>query len=92
MASGRVVVYSGPSCPYCGRAKQLLRERGVAFEEIDVAADPTQRAFMIEASGRRTVPQIFVDGRPIGGYDELVALDREGVLASLPKPDIDCSS
>lgn len=83
MASGRVVVYSGPSCPYCFRAKRLLRERGVRFEEIDVSADPEQQAAMIQASGRRTVPQIFIDGRPIGGYEELAALDREGALASL---------
>jgi glutaredoxin 3 len=87
----RIVVYSGPSCFYCLRAKRLLRERGITFEEIDVAADSERQAAMIQASGRRTVPQIFIDGRPIGGYDELAALDREGALASLISPGTDSS-
>jgi len=92
VAGVRVVVYSGPSCSYCFRAKRLLRERGVAFEEIDVAADPEQQAAMIQTSGRRAVPQIFIDGRPIGGYEELAALDREGALASLIEPGTGSSS
>lgn len=86
MVGTRVIVYSGPSCPYCFRAKRLLSERGIAFEEIDVAGDPQQRVAMMEASGRRTVPQIFIDGKPIGGYDELAVLDREGALAPLLGP------
>ena len=87
MAGAKVIVYSGPSCPYCFRAKRLLGERGIAFEEIDVAADPKQRAAMMEASGRRTVPQVFIDGKPIGGYDELAALDRDGTLDRLLESD-----
>jgi glutaredoxin 3 len=79
----RVLVYTAPMCPYCARAKRLLGERGLAFREIDVAADAAQRTLMVQASGRRTVPQIFIDGQPIGGYEELAALDREGRLASL---------
>ena len=86
MARAKVIVYSGPGCPYCFRAKRLLTERGIAFEEIDVARDPQQRATMMEASGRRTVPQIFIDGKPIGGYDELASLDRDGALARLLEP------
>lgn len=86
MASARVIVYSGPSCSYCFRAKRLLTERGIAFEEVDVARDPQQRVAMMEASGRRTVPQIFIDGKPIGGYEELVTLDRDGALAGLLEP------
>ena len=68
------------------RAKLLLRERGVAFEEIDVGADADQRAVMVEGSGKRTVPQVFIDGKPIGGYEELAALDRQGGLAGLDDP------
>ncbi len=70
-------------CPYCVRAKRLLTERRIAFEEVDVADDATARDAMVAASGRRTVPQIFIDGRPIGGYDELAALDRSGRLAAI---------
>jgi glutaredoxin 3 len=80
-------MYSGPMCPFCARAKRLLQERGVPFEEIDVVADPEQREIMIEASGRRTIPQIFIDGEPIGGFDELTVLDRRGELTALADPD-----
>jgi len=64
----------------------LLRERGITFEEIDIAGDAARRAGVIEASGRRTVPQIFIDGKPIGGHDELLALDSSGALAALLDP------
>lgn len=79
----RVQVYTAPACSYCVQAKRLLRERGIPFEEIDVARDPAGRAAMIEISGRRTVPQVFIDGAPIGGYEELAALDRRGELDRL---------
>jgi glutaredoxin 3 len=79
----RVRIYTAPACVYCMRAKRLFSERGIPFEEVDVAQDAEQRAAMIEASGRRTVPQIVIDGRPIGGYEELAALDREGELRAL---------
>lgn len=82
-ARGRVVIYSAPFCPFCVRAKRLLDARGIAYQEVDVAADPALRAEMIAASRRRTVPQIFIDGTPIGGFEELVALDRRGALAAL---------
>jgi glutaredoxin 3 len=81
-----VLIYSGPGCPYCTRAKRLLQERRVPFEEIDVVADPEQRAAMIRASGRRTIPQIFIDGEPIGGFEELASLDRRGELVALAGP------
>ncbi len=79
----RIELYTTPSCPYCLRAKRLLQERGVAYEEFDVANDADLRASVVERSGRRTVPQIFIDGRSIGGYDELAELDRSGELATL---------
>ena len=76
-----VVVYSSPWCPYCSRAKKLLSEKGVQFEEIDVMMQPRKRVEMTEkAEGRTTVPQIFIDGKPIGGCDDLYALDRAGKL------------
>jgi glutaredoxin 3 len=78
-----VVLYSAPTCPYCERAKRLLRERGVPFDEVDVGSDPARRAEMVARSGRRTVPQIFIDGDPVGGFEELAALDRSGQLAAL---------
>lgn len=80
----RVVVYSSRFCPYCHAAKRLLAARGAAFEEIDVDLQPERRAEMIErAGGRRTVPQIFVGDRHVGGCDDLYALDRDGALDAL---------
>jgi glutaredoxin 3 len=81
----RVQVYTTQSCPYCVAAKRLLTERSIAYEEIDVGGDDDDlRAAVIERSGgRRTVPQIFIDDRPIGGYEELAALDAEGALTDL---------
>ena len=75
------VVYSSPWCPYCSRATKLLNEKAVQFEEIDVMMQPRKRVEMTEkAEGRTTVPQIFIDGKPIGGCDDLYALDRAGKL------------
>jgi glutaredoxin 3 len=79
----RVVLYTAPVCPYCVQAKRLLTHRGIDFQEIDVAADSEQRQIMVRKSGRRSVPQVFIDGEPIGGYEELAALDRQGGLAGL---------
>ncbi len=75
-----VVVYAKHYCPYCARAKSLLRDKGVAFNEIEVAFDPDLHSEMIARSGRRTVPQIFIGGRHIGGYDDLAALNKSGEL------------
>lgn len=79
----KVVVYTTGYCPYCVRAKALLERKGVAFEEIDVGNDEALREHMVRTSGRRTVPQVFIDGNPVGGYDELAQLDREGELDKL---------
>ncbi len=79
-----IVIYTTPTCPYCNAAKALLNRKGAAFEEISVAGDPEGRARMTElAGGRSTVPQIFIDGRHIGGCDDLHALDRAGDLDPL---------
>jgi len=83
----RVELYTTAICPFCVRAKRLLQARGIAYEEIDVGDDPELRAeVMAKSGGRRTVPQIFIDGRSIGGYDELSALDVAGELAGLIGP------
>jgi glutaredoxin 3 len=79
-----VKIYTTATCPYCIRAKQLLKERGVEhMEEIRIDVDPSQRAKMMEASGRRTVPQIFIGQTHVGGCDDLVALDGQGGLMPL---------
>jgi len=81
-----VTIYTTASCVFCLRAKEYLRSRGVAYEEVDVTGDEAARAELVErANGRRTVPQIFVRGVPIGGYTDLVALDRAGKLQPLLK-------
>ena len=79
----RVEVYSTATCPYCVRAKRLLEARGIPYEEIDLGADENLRGNVSRRSGRRTVPQIFIDGRSIGGYEELAALDARGDLVGL---------
>jgi glutaredoxin 3 len=79
----KVLIYTTPQCPYCVGAKTLLRRKGIPFEEIDVGADATLREKMIEESGRRTVPQIFINEVSIGGFQELRALDLDGRLDRL---------
>ncbi len=76
----QVQVYTKQNCPYCLSAKRLLQRKGVSFEEIDVENDEAKRAWLVEASGQRTVPQIFVDGRSLGGFSDLDALDKQGRL------------
>lgn len=80
MATPVVRMYSTMICPYCIRAKLLLRERGVAYEDIDVTGDREARRWLVERTGRRTVPQIFIGEESIGGFEELRALDRSGEL------------
>jgi glutaredoxin 3 len=79
----RVVIYSTRFCPYCVAAKRLLTAKGISFEEIMVDADPAMRAEMQQLSGRMSVPQIFIGERHIGGFTDLVSLDRSGELAEL---------
>ena len=74
-----VTIYTTESCVFCLRAKEYLRSRGLAYEEVDVTGDEAARAQLMErANGQRTVPQIFVGEVHVGGYTDLVALDREG--------------
>lgn len=79
----QVTIYSTAICPYCSRARSLLKRKGVHFEEIAVDHDPEQMAIMVERSRRHTVPQIFIDDRHIGGYDDMALLDDRGELDPL---------
>jgi len=76
----RVRLYTTQVCPYCVRAKLLLRERGIEFEEIDVSGNHELRDWLVQTTGRRTVPQIFIGDEAIGGFDDLRELDRSGEL------------
>lgn len=76
----KVEIYTKKNCPYCVRAKALLDRKGVAYREIDVERNDELRMWLVEASGQRTVPQIFVDGRSLGGFTDIDALDRQGKL------------
>lgn len=84
MSAPRIEIYTTMFCGYCSAAKRLLRDKGADYSEIDVTADPQARAAMRERAGsRHTVPQIFIAGRHIGGYEDLLALDRAGGLDPL---------
>ncbi len=80
----QVLMYSTGVCPYCQRAEALLKARGVsAIEKVRVDLEPARRDEMVERTGRRTVPQIFIGETHVGGFDDLSALDREGKLTPL---------
>ena len=79
----RVIVYTASSCIYCTLARRLLAKRDVRFEEVDVSHDLEARARLVRVTGRRSVPQIFIDGQPVGGYRELSRLARAGALDAL---------
>ena len=76
-----VKIYTTSLCGFCHAAKRLLDARGIAFEEVDVAGDQKTRQWLVEATGQRTVPQVFIGEESIGGYTELSALDSSGELA-----------
>lgn len=79
-----ITIYTTPICPYCARAKALLRKKGASFDEIDVFMNGDARREMeTKANGRSTVPQIFIGERHVGGCDDLYALDRAGELDAL---------
>ncbi|HTC52211.1 MAG TPA: glutaredoxin 3 [Steroidobacteraceae bacterium] len=83
MAAPKVVIYATSWCPYCSRARQLLVAKGAQIEEIDVEAQPQAREEMVARSGRRTVPQIFINQTHVGGCDDLLALEDAGELDQL---------
>lgn len=80
-----IIIYTTDHCPYCVRAKMLFQNKGVAFSEIRVDQDEQKREEMIEKSGRKTVPQIFIDNFHVGGCDDLYALNHAGKLDELLK-------
>jgi len=82
----KIIVYTKDYCPYCRQAKALLQSKGVEFEEINIGEDEALLEEIWSLSGRKTVPQIFVDGNPLGGYQELRALDASGELDGLLNP------
>lgn len=82
-----VLLYTTSWCPYCLRAKALLKEKGVKWKELNIEADPAHRRAMTEASGRDTVPQIFINGTHVGGSDDLAELEANGELDKLLAPD-----
>jgi len=85
--SVRIRMYSTATCPFCIRAERLLNARGVeSIDKLRVDLDPVLREEMIRVTGRRTVPQIFIDELHVGGFEELAALDREGRLPGLLRP------
>jgi glutaredoxin 3 len=80
----RVLMYSTGVCPYCTMAERLLKAKGIdEIEKIRIDLDPDQRALMMQKTGRRTVPQIYIGDTHVGGFDDLSALDREGKLDPL---------
>jgi glutaredoxin 3 len=78
-----VVIYTTRICAYCRLAKDLLEKKGIAFSEVDVSDDDSKRDWLFEASGQRTVPQIFINDQSVGGFQELCVLDRKGELDNL---------
>lgn len=78
-----IVMFSGDNCPYCVRARRLLEKKGVAFRELKVDQSAELRSEMEQLSQRRTIPQIFIHGRHIGGFDDMAELDRVGKLDNL---------
>lgn len=79
----KVVVYTTDYCPYCVRALALLRSKGAEPIEIDVTSDQEKRRWLVEATGQRTVPQVFINGKPVGGFTDITALDKKGELDRL---------
>ena len=76
----QIKIYTTTYCGYCKKAKSLLQSKGIPFEEIDVTEDDAKREWLVKTTGRKTVPQIFIDEKPIGGFDDLSQMDKEGKL------------
>jgi glutaredoxin 3 len=90
--SADVLLYVTSTCPYCVAAKRLLGKKQVPFTTIDVSDRPELRSWLVSASGQRTVPQVFINGRSMGGFSDIDALDQEGgldpLLAQAPDPSV----
>jgi glutaredoxin 3 len=80
MSAPKVTVYTKQNCPYCVRAKRLLEKKGVAYEEIAVEGNDDLRRWLVEKTGQMTVPQVFAGEKPLGGFSDVDALDRDGKL------------
>lgn len=78
--TAKIIIYGSEHCSYCTAARMLLEKKGLSYDDILVSRDPDQRAAMEERSGRQSVPQIFIHEKPIGGFDELYALEQSGEL------------
>jgi glutaredoxin 3 len=85
--AAEVKIYTREGCGYCTAALRLLKAKGVPFEHIDASGDPTTRRWLAEVTGQATVPQIFINGRSVGGYTDLRALDERGELDRLLAAD-----
>ena len=84
MSTPDITIYSTANCPYCVAAKNLLKARSLSWNEVRIDTDPAQRdAMLAKSGGRRTVPQIFINGTHVGGFDDLAKADREGRLAGI---------
>ena len=81
--SAKIIIYSADYCPYCHAAKALFNNKGVAFEEVNVEGDDEKRAWLAEITGQRTVPQVFINDKPYGGFTDVQALDQSGELDKL---------
>ena len=87
ISNSRIVMYTQALCGYCAAAKRLLDAKGATYDTVDVTMDAERRREMMERSGRRTVPQIFIGDRHIGGYDDMVEIDKSGELDALLDPE-----
>ena len=84
MTQPKIEMYTTPVCPYCVRAKALLQQKGLSYQEIDITKEPgLKEAMMQRANGRQTVPQIFINGHHVGGCDDLYAANSSGALEKL---------
>jgi len=75
-----VEIYATSRCPYCDAVKRYFEKKGVQYREIDVSHDPAKRKWLVDVTQQRTVPQVFIDNRPYGGYTDILALDQQGEL------------
>ncbi len=83
MSPPKITVYTKQACAFCVRAKRLLEKKGVRYEEVDVEGDDGLRAWLVEATGQRTVPQVFAGERSLGGFSDIEALDQAGKLDAI---------